>query len=139
MKYHPKSEIIINAAISDVWNLLSDFENYPNWNSMLAFKGVPKVDRKIPMKVSIMGRTNLVPVKFLKIQTESELSWKGGPPGLITGEHYFKLEVVDEKTTKMVQGEIFKGLLVPLLWPFLKGTLNTLYEQTNIDILKAFP
>ena len=124
MKYHPRSEIIINASIEDVWSLLENFENYGEWNSMITFKGEPKVGKKTPMKVSIMGKVIIAPVKFLKIQKEKELSWKGGPMGLITGEHYFKLEAVNDKTTKMIQGEKFKGLLVPFMWPFLKGTLS---------------
>jgi hypothetical protein len=138
MKYHPTYEVIIHAPIADVWSLLENFENYASWNSMITFKGQPKVGSKTPMKVSIMGRNIVTPVKFLKIQKEKALVWKGGPTGFITGEHYFKLEAIDEKTTRMIQGEKFKGILVPVLWPVLKGTLNTLYEQTNKDIINAF-
>ena len=68
MKYHPVYEIIINASLEDVWKLLENFDSYPSWNTMISFKGDPEVGKKIPMMVSIMGRTIRTPVKFLKIE-----------------------------------------------------------------------
>lgn len=138
MKYHPQSEIIINAPLDKVWALMEDFDNYSKWNTMVTFRGTPQVGDSIPMMVSLGGRVTKTPVKFLAIEKNKELRWVGGPKGLITGEHYFQFSEIDTHTTKMIQGEKFSGLMVPLLWPFLKGILNELYEKTNVDIQKVF-
>lgn len=137
MKYHPQYEFTINAPIEKAWALLENFDNYKNWNSMITFKKKPQVGKTILMRVSLNGKKITTPVTFLKIEKNKKLAWKGGPKGLITGEHYFLLEAIDERSCKMIQGEKFSGLLVPIMWPFLKNTLNTLYEKTNEDIQKA--
>jgi hypothetical protein len=45
-----------------------------------------------------------------------ELRWRGKLliPGLFDGEHYFRLEPLPGGATKLVHGENFSGLLVPM-------------------------
>ena len=131
-------EITVDAPLEKVWNLLVDFDNYPDWNSMIAFKGNPAVGKKVPMRVSIHGRVITTPVKFLKMDENKKLAWIGGPAPLFTGEHYFILEKIDEKNCKLIQGEKFKGLLVPLMFPVLERPLRKLYEDTNEDVRRVF-
>src|SRR5690606_39231146 len=128
--------VILDAPVEKVWQVLVNFPGYPAWNSMISFKGEPAVGRKVPMRVEIHGRRIVTPVKFLRMETNKELAWVGGPQGLFTGEHYFILEEEAEGKSKLRQGEKFKGLLLPLMWPFLENTLNKLYVQTNEDIRK---
>ena len=138
MKYHPMHEVIVDAPIEKVWQLLIDFDSYSNWSSMVSFRGQPEVGKTVPLMVSILGRKIKTPVEFLKIEENKELAWRGGLSGLITGEHYFELSSIDDDKTKLVQGEKFKGLLLPFMWPILKNTLNKLYEQSNNDIKNYF-
>jgi len=137
MRYHPSYEFMLNVSAEQAWNLLEDFENYSEWNSMITFNKKLVAGKSALMNVSIMGRKILTPINVLTIEDNKELRWQGGPKGLFTGEHYFLIEAIDDNSCKMIQGEIFKGLLAPIMLPFLKKTLNTLYEQTNLDIQKA--
>lgn len=137
MKYHPTYEFTLNVPAEKAWALLEDFDNYASWNSMITFKEKLVVGKTAIMNVSLSGKKIKTPIKVLAVEKNKELRWKGGPKGLITGEHYFLIEAIDENSCKMIQGEKFSGLLVPFIWPFLKRTLNTLYQQTNADIKKA--
>jgi hypothetical protein len=137
MAFHPIYEIEIKASVEKVWDLLAGFDEYPSWNSMISFEEAPAVGKRVPMRVEIMGRKIVTPVTFLRIDINKELAWVGGPKGLFTGEHYFKLEATGDNECRLIQGEKFRGLMLPLMWPFLKKTLNTLYTQSNEDIVKA--
>lgn len=135
---HLVFEIEVPASVEDVWKLLTDFEAYPEWNSMISFKGKPAIGKKVPMKVSILGRKIVTPVKFLRMDREQELAWVGGMNGLFTGEHYFKLKKINDQRCLLIQGEKFNGLMVSLGWPFLEKTLEKLYQETNEDVVNAF-
>ncbi|MCP4922985.1 MAG: SRPBCC domain-containing protein [bacterium] len=54
--------------------------------------------------------------QVLSVSPEKEFRWKGslGIPGVMDGEHYFILQS-DGKSTLLIHGENFKGLLA---WPF---------------------
>ncbi|MDY9920045.1 MAG: SRPBCC family protein [Proteiniphilum sp.] len=44
-----RTEIIIRATSEKIWDILTDFENYPNWNPFITFiKG--KVEEGSPEK-----------------------------------------------------------------------------------------
>ena len=56
--------------------------------------------------------------RVLRAVPEHELRWLGRflLPGILDGEHFFKIEPLDEgRRTRFIQGERFTGLLVPLL------------------------
>lgn len=55
---------------------------------------------------------------------QKELRWRGSLPipGLFVGEHYFVLEPTAEGGTRLVHGENFTGLLVPLVGGMLADT-----------------
>jgi hypothetical protein len=137
MKYHPVYEFTLNVPAEKAWALLEDFDNYSSWNSAITFKEKLVVGKTVIMKVSLAGRKIKTPIKVLALKKNQELRWQGGIKGLITGEHYFLIEKINEKSCKMIQGEKFSGVLMPIMWPLLKNNLNTLYEQTNEDIKKA--
>ena len=46
-----------------------------------------------------------------------ELRWLGHLwlPGLVDGEHTFRIEAAGERQVRLTQSEVFRGLLVPLL------------------------
>ncbi len=135
---HLVFEIEVPAPIEDVWKLLMDFDAYPEWNSMISFKGKPAPGKKVPMKVSIMDRKIVTPVTFLRMDKNTELAWVGGIRGLFIGEHYFQLKKIDDNSCLLIQGEKFKGLMVGLSWPILNKTLEKVYTETNDDVVNYF-
>lgn len=131
------TEIKINCSPERVWKMLTEFEKYPEWNPfIISLTGIPKVGNNICATIiSPNNKEMTFKPKVLKFKNEKELRWKGKLlfKGLFDGEHYFKLIANDDNSTTFVHGEIFTGLLVPLL----KKQLSSDTMQGFIDMNKA--
>lgn len=131
MKKELYTEIEINAAPEKVWQILIDFADYPNWNPFIkSIKGKPEVGEKLENFIQPSGAKGMTfKPTLLVVEKEKELRWLGKffVPGLFDGEHFFKIETLDEKRVKFIHGENFKGLLVG----FLAKSLDT-------DTLRGF-
>jgi hypothetical protein len=68
----------------------------------------------------------------LKVDENHEFRWKGKfvVTGLFDGEHYFILSGSDNEVT-FTHGELFSGLLVPLLRGFLNGSTRQGFVAMN--------
>ena len=76
--------------------------------------------------------------RVLRAVPDQELRWLGRVvlPGIFDGEHFFKIEPLDQgRRTRFIQGERFTGLLVRLLHNFDRGTREG-FEAMN-QALKA--
>jgi len=118
------SQIEISAIPNQIWQILMNFESYPEWNPYIRYaKGTPIVGKRIEVHTHPEGSRKLVfhPL-ILRLEENSELRWRGSPMPrfLFSGEHVFSLQPTSPEITNFIQREIFTGLLVP----FLKGTLD---------------
>ncbi|MEM9850027.1 MAG: SRPBCC domain-containing protein [Bacteroidota bacterium] len=124
-----ETEIIIHAPKTIVWQILTDFEAYPNWNPFIrSITGQAAVGKKLDVAIQITGskKTFKMQPNVLNYAPQQELRWKGKLwlNGLFDGEHYFQLDALSEQTTRFVHGEHFSGLFVPLLMKQIgEGTL----------------
>lgn len=114
-----KTEIVIQATPEKIWSILTDFENYPNWNPFInTIEGNATIGDKIKVSIHPPGGKKMTfrPIVITKID-KKELSWRGKllVSGLFDGEH--KFELIDNKdgTVTFIQSEKFKGLFV---WMF---------------------
>ena len=62
-----------------------------------------------------------------------ELRWRGRflLPGIFDGEHYFRLEAAAPGVARLVHGERFSGLLVPLFKSSLDRETRAGFEAMN--------
>lgn len=111
-----KTEIVIQATPEKIWSILTDFENYPNWNPFISnIKGSVAMGNKIKISIHPPGGKKMTfkPNVITKID-KKELSWRGKllVGGLFDGEH--KFELIDNKngTVTFIQSEKFEGLFV---------------------------
>ena len=114
MAFHLTTSIDIGASPDQVWNVLTDFGRYAEWNPFIhPAAGEPRVGAKLD--VSIAG-TRFRP-RVLVADPTREFRWLGrlGFRGIFDGEHYFILADNRDGTTTLEQGEHFSGLLLPLL------------------------
>ncbi len=72
----------------------------------------------------------------LACETNRELRWLGrlGIPGLFEGEHSFTLEPIDTGRTRLIQREVFTGVLVPLFARSLDGGTKKGFEAMNLAL-----
>lgn len=124
-----KTEILIKAAPEKVWAILTNFENYPNWNPFIkSITGQVKVGNIITARLEPPESKSMTfKPKVLVFDKNKEVRWLGHLifPGLFDGEHKFKLTANENGTTTFRQSEKFTGILVPLFKKMLdKNTTN---------------
>ncbi|MFW3579443.1 SRPBCC family protein [Vagococcus fluvialis] len=121
-----KTEIIINAAPEKVWSILTNFEDYPNWNPFISYiSGEKEVGSKLNVSINPPGDKGMTfKPTLLKFEKSKEFRWKGKVfiKGLFDGEHFFVLSKTDNNKTKLIQGEKFSGILVPIFGKTLDKT-----------------
>ncbi|MDG2449866.1 MAG: SRPBCC domain-containing protein [Saprospiraceae bacterium] len=134
-----KTEIVIDKDISSVWNVLTDFEDYPNWNPFVrSVIGEKSIGNKVSVTCNTAGgkTVSFKPIVIM-FETDREFRWKGklGIKGIFDGQHYFKLEKVSENQTKFIHGENMSGVLVSLLGKTL-NKMNVSFESMNQALKK---
>ena len=121
--------IAISAPPAEVWKILTDFPALPEWNPfMRSGEGEIVVGERLKIYLKPpkgMGMT-IRPI-VLKADEDSEFRWLGhlGVSGLFDGEHYFTIEALGGEKVRFTQGEVFTGVLVPLMsvWGLFKNTM----------------
>ena len=135
MKKQLETDIEINAPAERVWKVLTDFHAHPIWNPFIKeLRGKPIEGERLRVFIQPPGGKGMVfkPI-VLKAEENRELRWLGKMfiPGLFDGEHYFRIEPIDEDRVRFIHGEIFSGLLVRLFAKSLdEGTLSG-FRQMN--------
>lgn len=133
-----QTKIRVDALPSDVWNVLTDFESYPQWNTMIPrFKGEANPGAEVRLSLRI-GFVDL-PINARMIKADgNELRW-GGPTGLLScfvgGEHYFRLRAQNESTL-VYHGEEFFGWFVPSRADVLVQQLKPIYQTLSQALKK---
>jgi hypothetical protein len=128
-----KTSITINASKEKIWKILTDFENYNQWNSFIkSVTGTLKVGNQI--EVELQGMT-FKPVVLI-INENAELKWLGHFwfKGLFDGEHKFKLTDNGNGTTNFEHSENFSGILVELFSNSLEKNTKNGFEQMNKEL-----
>jgi hypothetical protein len=130
-----RTEIIINASKTKVWEVFTNFEQYPEWNPFIkSIKGKITEGEKIQVQLTPPEAKGIImkPI-VLKFQKNKELRWLGHLliPGLFDGEHTFELIDNGNGTTKFVQKEKFSGILVPFLKKLLDYNTKMGFELMN--------
>jgi hypothetical protein len=130
-----KTEILINSDPEIVWNILMDFDRYPEWNPFIKFiSGQPIKGSKIEAKLEPPDSKGMkINPVILEVDNKKKFRWLGHlfVPGLFDGEHIF--ELIDNKngSTTFIQREIFKGILIPLLKKLLDDNTRRGFELMN--------
>jgi hypothetical protein len=140
MKRWISTEIDIDAPPAVVWKVLTDLSGYCSWNPTirriegnLAVESCLRVFACLPCGLPMMFRPRL-----LEFKPEREIKWIGNlvVPGLIDGEHLFLINPIDDFRTRFVQREEYHGILLPLLWKWLRDQGRRAFEMMN-QALKA--
>ena len=112
------AETAIQATAERVWQLLTDFERFPQWNPFIRqAKGQARVGAILEAHIQPSdARAMTFKPTILTVEPNRELRWLGRliMPGLFDGEHVFTIETLGENRVRFMQREIFTGVLVPL-------------------------
>jgi hypothetical protein len=111
------NELEMNASAERVWQVLTDFASFPQWNPFIQrVSGELKAGKRLEVQIqaSRTPGTTIRPL-VLKVEPNHELRWVGRwpIPGILNDEHIFTIEPLDTNRVRFTQREIFTGLLSP--------------------------
>jgi hypothetical protein len=137
------TEIEIEATPEKVWDTLTDFEKYPEWNPFFVeLKGKPEVGCEIfeYMKFSFFPKPILGKSFIIKSEAPKSFGWRGSFihsfHNFGHGTHTFDIEQISEKKVKLVHKERFRGLLVPYVKSLIEKVAKPHFILMN-EALKA--
>lgn len=136
-----RDELEIQASPERVWEVLTDFDAYQEWNPfMVEAEGRAVVGQRLRVRMRPPGRrrpTTFRP-RVLEAEPGRRLRWLGRllAPGLFDGEHRFSIEPAGPDRARLVQEETFGGLLAPLLLRFVAEPTLAGFRQMD-QALKA--
>lgn len=117
---HISTQIEIAAPVARVWQILADFNSYPEWNPFhRSVKGAQQPGSTLEITIQLPnGNAASSKTKLLIFNPSSELRWQGRllVPGLLDGEHYFRLTEYSSSLVTVMHGGQFSGLLAPLVF-----------------------
>ena len=129
------TEIEIEASPEAVWEVLTDFETYPEWNPILEIKGEPAEGERLEVTAAY---ENTRPMTFrpgvLIADESTEFRWQGQlfVPGLYDGEHRFVLTALDDgERTQLTHAETFRGALVGFVNRRIGDDVEVGFTQMN--------
>jgi hypothetical protein len=124
------TKIEINALPSRVWQVLTNFEEYPMWNPFIKkISGIATRNENLEVHMPDPrgGTLVLMPTVLVAVR-DRELRWLGKSEGdAFNGEHHFLIEPFENNNNKVLftQSEKFSGSMVASL----EGWLDTVVKE----------
>jgi hypothetical protein len=129
------ADIVINAPIETVWDVLVDFPQYECWNPFIPFAhGVAETGARLDIIIAPPGlNRGRYHLEILDVEPQRSLRWLGHMflSGLMDGDHVFELHGDVDDRTRLIQREKFSGMLVPFMRPWLKRCLTAGFMAMN--------
>lgn len=126
-------EIIINTSSQKVWKSFSHIEKWPKYCDCIkkAYWTSPKkwsLNSTFTqvIKIGILKRVSYP--RIIKIKRGKYVTWTG-TGSLVQGVHTLIFEKINNRKTKVVNKEYFKGILALIIFPFIKSKFEGYFEQ----------
>ena len=114
------TEIGIGAPAARVWEVLTAFDKWPEWNPFACASGRLHVGDRLEVEIRPPGKSAMTfRPTVVKLEPGRELRWLGhlGFRGIFDGEHGFRVVPEDVGRCLFEQFETFRGILAaPILW-----------------------
>ena len=135
-----KTEIQISTKPEKVWGILMDLQGWPSWNPI-----VTKIegDRKIgsELSISMCDEKGNGGTSYKSIITSLDEKKRFGFVGVMMTKFMFSAERIIELEelsggTRLVQREIYTGILAPLFWGKLNARALPMLKSMNEGLKK---
>jgi len=129
------TDIEINAPPQAVWNVLTAFDQYEEWNPVMEISGTPAEGDRLTVVLTLPERKpQPFKPKVLVADEPAELRWQGHlfVSGLYDGEHWFDLTPLEEgRRTRLTHAETFRGVLVGFINRRIGKEVEAAFEEMN--------
>ena len=127
------TSIKINASKEKIWEILTDFEKYPEWNPfIISISGTLKVGKRLTIKLQGMSFNPVL----LVVNRNVELKWLGHfwIKGLFDGAHKFLLTENIDGSINFEQSERFSGILVGFFSKSINKHTKDGFKKMNMEL-----
>lgn len=128
------TEIIINASATRVWQILTDFSQYSQWNPFIISSAGNAVEStRLTNQMKQGEKTMTFTPRLVKVEENRHLEWLGQlwMPGLFDGNHIFVIEELAPQQVKLTQKEKFSGILSSLILKQIAETTRQGFVAMN--------
>lgn len=141
-QFEIRTVVMIHAPAQRVWQAIIDMRSYAKWNTQLVYLGGDvAIGKKVQLRLEAVGAK---PYEFqptiVQLEQPKHFTWLAitGLPCIFDGEHHYELTAQDEKTTIVVNREVYRGVLSIIIrkLPMMKSA-PVGFEQMNKE-LKAY-
>ena len=130
-----RTEIEIKASPQRAWQVLTDFDNFPQWNPFIRqINGEAKVGIKLQIHLQTSrGKSRIYRPTVTKVEPNHELRWLGKSfiPGMFNGGRIFTIQPLEVNYIRFVHKEIFTGLGASLAGNRLDEDLYQSFDKMN--------
>ena len=135
------TDIIIDASTDDVWEVLTDFDNMPNWST--SFQGlsgnIEDGEQVIATFLLADSTGTLIAVDFphtLSYNEGVQFSWSDPIPVFpgIRDNHHYMVEEISECQTRFVQTDEFQGTDPLINTEAIAHSSEADYNQFNTEL-----
>jgi hypothetical protein len=118
--------IEIEAPAERVWEVITDFASYPQWNPfIIRAEGIPVDGARLRVTIRAPGyRAVTFRPRVLRAVSGRELTWLGRTflPGLFDGRHSLTVEPLEESRARFRTHEEVTGILLPILGKVMRAS-----------------
>lgn len=127
-----RTEIEVAASPQKVWKILTEFGKYEQWNPFIRkAAGRAKEGEKIEIHIETPGgKHRKYEPTITKVDENRELRWLG-KSFVLNGEHIFAIEQMEQGRVRLVQREIFDGLLTAFFGKSTDDDIKAGLEEMN--------
>jgi hypothetical protein len=130
-----QTQIDIAAPPEQVWQHLTDFESYPDWNPFVrSLEGSPAPGARLRVEMLLPGKDKSSAFKpsVTAAEPNRTFEWLGsiGIKGLFDGRHRFDLSPTDGGT-RLEHSETFTGILVRPILALIGGKTEEGFNAMN--------
>ncbi len=130
-----RAEINIDASADRVWEVLTNFAAYREWNPfMIEASGEAAVGERLRIRMQPQGgRAITFRPTVLEAVPGKRLRWLGHllVPKIFDGEHSFTIDPIGAGRARLIQQEAFGGVLAPLLGRSLERRTLPAFHRMN--------
>jgi hypothetical protein len=131
------TSIEIQAGADHVWQVLTDFRAYQEWNPMIRYaegEALPGSRLKVYFQPAGHKRPRIFRPKLITVVPGLELRWLGWPrfPGILDIDHYWILNPMGNDRTHLLHGTAILGLLASLSGHLLEDSTRRAFIAMNM-------